>query len=119
MRSAIIIAGAAAGLLAVQPAMGQTAPAPGPVAPVTVQGPKPGAPWKPAEDPVPVELRVRGSELCNVIVQDPFTRALVAVGGQPRAYEDTRYPRNPDWTAPALTPKGSPPIPRPCPWATI
>lgn len=77
------------------------------VDPVTVTAARRTGEWKPTPNPVPVELRVRGAEACWLITQDPFLRAMVATGAEPRIFEDTRYPRNPDWNAPPVTPPGS------------
>ena len=109
----VIVLAATVAVLIAPSAFGQTAPAPArstttDVAPLTVQGAKRTGPWRPAEDPVPVELRIRGTEFCNVIMQDPSARALVEMGQMPFIYEDTRFPRDPDWKAPPVTPKGSP-----------
>jgi TPR repeat protein len=98
----------AAAALSAQPALAQSPAPTTDVAPVTVKGAKRTGPWVPEEDPVPVELRIHGSELCNVTYQDPISRAMYNMGAQPRTYDDTRYPRNPDWNAPPVTPKGSP-----------
>jgi TPR repeat protein len=110
-KASIVLAAALAGLMAQTPSAYAAAPATAAatdVSPVTVKGGKRTGPWVPQEDPVPVELRIHGSELCNVIYQDPISRAMYNAGAQPRVYDDTRYPRNPDWNAPPVTPKGSP-----------
>jgi TPR repeat protein len=79
------------------------------VAPVTVTAQKRTKPWRPTESPVPEELRTRGTELCNVIAQDPQLRWMAEKHIEsPRIYEATRFPRNPDYSAPPITPVGSP-----------
>jgi TPR repeat protein len=107
----LIILAATAAAFTTGPAFGQAAApaATTDIAPVTVQGAKRTGPWAPTESPVPVELRMRGTEICNVILQDPATRAAMEmnVGIEPRVYEATRFPRNPDWNAPPLTNPGS------------
>ena len=38
---------------------------------------------------------------------DPYVQALRAAGGQPRIYKATRWPRNPDYNAPPISPPHS------------
>jgi TPR repeat protein len=103
------LAASSAALGQATPASGQApAAAAGNVAPVTVTGRKPTDPWRPKESPVPVELRIRGTEVCNILLQDPATRQLFEDNVPSKIYEATRYPRNPDWSAPPVTPPGSP-----------
>jgi TPR repeat protein len=107
-RSLAVLATAGA-LFTSQPAPAQTGAASTDVSPVTVKGAKRTGPWAPTDIPVPVELRMRGTEICNLILQDPATLAAMEMntGFEPRVYEATRFPRNPDWNAPPLTAPGS------------
>jgi TPR repeat protein len=106
-RSFLLLA-AAASVLSTGPALGQAASATA-VAPVTVTAQKRTGPWKPKESPVPEELRIRGTEFCNVLAQDPQLRWMVEERIETRRiYEATRFSRNPDWNAPPVTPVGSP-----------
>jgi TPR repeat protein len=112
MDKSVLIALAAFGLAA-GPAAAQTSPLPTDVAPVTVTAKKtPPKRWEPAKNPIPPELAA-GTETCWQAAQDPSFEYLLETLGQdgfrqPTVYQQTRFPRNPDWKAPPVTPPGSP-----------
>jgi TPR repeat protein len=73
------------------------------VAPVTVTGKRPPKAWRPAPNPIPVELGA-DTEMCWQAANDPYVASVPGL----RIYLPTRYPRNPDYSAPPKTPPGSP-----------
>jgi TPR repeat protein len=110
----LAITAAACVATAAGPAFGQAPTAPATeIAPVTVTAKKqPGKRWEPAKNPIPPELGA-GTETCWQAAQDPSFEALLeaVVDLQvlpPTVYQPTRFPRNPDWSAPPVTPPGSP-----------
>jgi len=108
-KAVLILFAVTAAVLAAEPAFGQAArEATADVAPVTVTGKKPPYRWVPAKNPIPAELGAY-TELCWQAAQDPYLEALGALpGGGPTVYQPTRFPRNPDWSAPPISPPGSP-----------
>jgi TPR repeat protein len=106
----IVAIGAA---LAAQAALAQTTASPATagtpsteVAPLTVTGKRSSTEWRPATNPIPPELGAY-TELCWQMANDPFLEAVAGMAAA-RVFLPTRYPRNPDWNAPPLTPPGSP-----------
>jgi TPR repeat protein len=112
-KTVLILLAATAAVLAAGPSVGQTSgDAATDIAPVTVTARKPPLRWEPAKNPIPPELGA-GTEVCWQAAQDPSFENLLEIVVElqvtpPTVYQQTRFPRNPDWAAPPVTPPGSP-----------